>query len=126
MNQTLWLIPILPLCGFLINGIFGRRMPKWLVTLVAVGSVALSFAWVLKTVFGLMPLEEKHIEHYYNWIQSGSASNPLTIGVDFAVDRLSAVMLLIVTGVDLLIHIYSIGYMAHEGGYYRFFSYMNL
>ncbi len=126
MNQTLWLIPILPLCGFLINGIFGRRMPKWLVTLVAVGSVALSFAWVLKTVFGLMPLEEKHIEHYYNWIQSGSASNPLTIGVDFAVDRLSAVMLLIVTGVGLLIHIYSIGYMAHEGGYYRFFAYLNL
>src|SRR5260370_19120422 len=127
MNQTLWLIPILPLCGFLINGIFGRRMPKSLVTLVAVGSVALSFAWVLKTVFGLMPLEEKHIEHYYNWIQSGgSASNPLTIGVDFAVDRLSAVMLLIVTGVGLLIHIYSIGYMAHEGGYYRFFSSMHL
>src|SRR5258707_1205833 len=120
--MMLWLIPIFPLVGFLINGIFGRRMPKSLVTLVAVGSVALSFAWVLKTVFGLMPLEEKHIEHYYNWIQSGS----LTIGVDFAVDRLSAVMLLIVTGVGLLIHIYSIGYMAHEGGYYRFFSYMNL
>jgi NADH-quinone oxidoreductase subunit L len=120
--MTLWLIPIFPLAGFLINGIFGRRMPKSLVNLVAVGSVALSFAWVLKAVFGLMPLEEKHIEHYYNWIQSGA----LTIGVDFAVDRLSAVMLLIVTGVGLLIHIYATGYMSHEGGYYRFFSYMNL
>src|SRR5579872_3697194 len=120
--MLLWLIPILPLIGFLINGIFGRRMPKAMVNLVAVGSVALSFAWVLKTVFGLMPLEEKHIEHYYNWIQSGT----LAIGVDFAVDRLTAVMLLIVTGVGLLIHIYATGYMAHEGGYYRFFSYMNL
>ena len=59
---------------------------------------------------------------YYTWIQSGT----LNIGVDFAVDRLTAVMLLIVTGVGLLIHIYALGYMEHEGGYYRFFSYMNL
>ena len=118
----LWLIPLLPFCGFLLNGIFGRRMPKALVNLFAIGSVALSFAWVVKTVVGLMPLEHAYIEHYYNWIQSGA----LTIGVDFAVDRLTAVMLLIVTGVGLLIHIYSVGYMAHEGGYYRFFAYMNL
>src|SRR5258708_4726298 len=122
MNQYLWLIPIFPLLGFLINGIFGRRMPKALVNLVAVGSVALAFAWVLKSSLGLMPLEEKHIEHYYNWIQSGS----LKIGVDFAVDRLSAVMLLIVTGIGTLIHIYAVGYMSHEGGYYRFFAYLNL
>ncbi len=118
----LWLIPILPFCGFLINGIFGRRMPKSLINVFAIGSVALAFAWVLKTVFGLMPLEHAYVEHYYNWIQSGS----LTIGVDFAVDRLTSVMLLIVTGVGLLIHIYATGYMAHEGGYYRFFAYMNL
>ncbi len=118
----LWLIPILPFCGFLINGIFGRHMSKTLVNLFAVGSVALAFAWVLKTVFGLMPLEHAYVEHYYNWIQSGA----FTIGVDFAVDRLTAVMLLIVTGVGLLIHIYATGYMAHEGGYYRFFAYMNL
>src|SRR5579864_1488007 len=120
--MNLWLIPILPFLGFLINGLFGKRMPKALVNVFAIGSVALSFAWVLKTVFGLMPLDQAHVEHYYNWIQSGN----LTIGLDFAVDRLSAVMLLIVTGVGLLIHIYSIGYMAHEGGYYRFFAYMNL
>ena len=120
--MNLWLIPLLPFLGFLINGLFGRRMPKALINAVAIGSVALSFAWVLKTVFGLMPLEHAYVEHYYNWIQSGT----LTIGVDFAVDRLTAVMLLIVTGVGLLIHIYSIGYMAHEGGYYRFFAYLNL
>ena len=120
--MNLWLIPILPFCGFLLNGILGRRLPKSVVNLFAIGSVALSFLWVLKTVFGLMPLEHAYVEHYYNWIQSGA----LTIGIDFAVDRLTAVMLMIVTGVGLLIHIYSIGYMAHEGGYYRFFAYMNL
>ena len=61
-------------------------------------------------------------EHYFTWIQSGT----LNIGFDFAVDRLTAVMLLVVTGVGSLIHIYAIGYMAHEGGYYRFFAYLNL
>ncbi|HLJ45299.1 MAG TPA: NADH-quinone oxidoreductase subunit L [Bryobacteraceae bacterium] len=120
--MLLWLIPILPFCGFLINGLLGRRMPKALVNVFAVGTVALSFAWVLKTVMQLGPIEKAYVEHYYTWIQSGA----LNIGLDFAVDRLSAVMLLIVTGVGLLIHIYATGYMAHEGGYYRFFAYMNL
>jgi NADH-quinone oxidoreductase subunit L len=77
---------------------------------------------VLKTIFGLGDLNSGYVEHYYTWIASGS----LNIGVDFAVDRLTVVMLLVVTGIGLLIHIYSIGYMAHEGGYYRFFAYMNL
>src|SRR5271168_4427587 len=120
--MNLWLIPIFPLLGFLINGLFGRRMPRTLINLLAIGSVALSFAWVVKTLMGLSPLEAKYIEHYYTWIQSG----PLQINMDFAVDRLTAVMLLIVTGVGTLIHIYAIGYMAEEGGYYRFFSYLNL
>src|ERR1700683_2681817 len=118
----LWLIPIFPLLGFLINGLFGRRMPKAMINLFAIGSVALSFAWAVKTLAALGPLETKYIEHYFTWIQSG----PLQINVDFAVDRLTAVMLMVVTGVGLLIHIYSIGYMADEGGYYRFFAYLNL
>ena len=67
-------------------------------------------------------METAYIERYFTWIQSGS----LHIGCDFAVDRLTAVMLLVVTGIGSLIHIYAIGYMAHEGGYYRFFAYMNL
>jgi len=120
--MALWLIPLLPLLGFLVNGLFGRRFPKALVNVFAVGSVALSFAWVVKTLLGLGSLETKYIEHYYTWIQSGM----LNIGVDFAVDRLTAIMLMIVTGVGLLIHIYSVGYMEHEGGYYRFFAYLNL
>jgi NADH-quinone oxidoreductase subunit L len=120
--MLLWLIPIFPLLGFLLNGLFGRKMPKSMINLFAIGSVALSFAWVVKTLVGLGPLETKYIEHYFTWIQSG----PLQINVDFAVDRLTAVMLMVVTGVGLLIHIYSVGYMAEEDGYYRFFSYLNL
>jgi NADH-quinone oxidoreductase subunit L len=120
--MQLWLIPIFPLLGFLLNGLFGRRMSKTMVNVFAIGSVALSFAWAVKTLVGLGPLETKYIEHYFTWIQSG----PLQINIDFAVDRLTAVMLMVVTGVGLLIHIYSVGYMADEDGYYRFFSYLNL
>jgi NADH-quinone oxidoreductase subunit L len=125
--MQLWLIPLLPLAGFLINGIFGRRFSKSLVNVFAIGSVALAFAWVVKTLLGLGDLNAPYTEHYFTWIQSGI----LTVNCDFTVDRLTAVMLLIVTGIGSLIHIYSIGYMAHEhgpnhGGYYRFFAYLNL
>jgi NADH-quinone oxidoreductase subunit L len=131
--MQLWLIPIFPLAGFLINGIFGRRFPKSLVHTVAVGSVVLSFLWVLKTISAMGDLNTAHLEHYFTWIQSGFPGSPnfVNIGCDFLVDRLTIVMLLVVTGIGSLIHIYSIGYMAHEhgpnfGGYYRFFAYLNL
>jgi NADH-quinone oxidoreductase subunit L len=118
--QQLWLIPALPFAGFLINGILGRRFSKALVNTIAVGSVALAFLWALKTVLALG--DTPFVEHEFNWIVAGG----LQVGCDFSVDRLTAVMLLVVTGVGSLIHIYSIGYMAHEGGYYRFFAYLNL
>src|SRR6185503_1667115 len=115
--MQLWLIPRLPLAGFAINGLFGRRLAKPAINAVAVGSVLLSFLWVLKTLSALgvfgggeNALEQAYQEHYFTWIQSGS----LNIGVDFAIDRLTAVMLMIVTGVGFLIHVYAVGYMAHE------------
>ena len=126
--MQLWLIPLLPFAGFLINGLFGRKASKTVINAVAAGSVLLSFLWVLKTLSALgvfgggNPLETAYVEHYYTWIQSGA----LNIGVDFAIDRLTAVMLMIVTGVGFLIHVYAIGYMSHESGYYRFFAYLNL
>ncbi|MGQ9633431.1 MAG: NADH-quinone oxidoreductase subunit L [Bryobacteraceae bacterium] len=118
----LWLIPAFPLAGFLALGLAGRRMPKPLINTLAVGSVLLSFLWVLKTLGALGTLEQPYVESYFTWIQSGA----LRAGFDLMLDRLTAVMMLVVTGVGLLIHIYSIGYMAHEGGYYRFFAFLNL
>jgi NADH-quinone oxidoreductase subunit L len=120
--MNLWLIPLFPLIGFLLIGFFGTRMRQLAVSAVAVGSVALSFLYVLLVLSKLYPLDTAYSEHYFTWIQSGF----LNIGFDLLVDRLTAVMLLIVTGVGLLIHIYAVGYMEHEGGYYRFFSYFNL
>jgi NADH-quinone oxidoreductase subunit L len=120
--MNLWLIPFFPLAGFAINGLFGRRFSKPIVSLVACGSVLLSGLWVLKTLLALGSLETAYVEHYFTWMQSGN----LTIGMDFAIDRLTAVMLGVVTGVGFLIHVYAVGYMSHEGGYYRFFAYLNL
>jgi len=118
----LWLIPAFPLAGFLVNGIAGRRLPKALVNTFAIGSVLLSFLWVLKVLADLQPLEAAYMERYFTWIRSGIVN----VGFDFMVDRLTAVMLLVVTGIGLLIHIYSVGYMAHEAGYDRFFAFLNL
>ena len=118
----LWLIPFFPLAGFLVNGIFGRRFSKGLVSMVAVGSVALSFAWALKCLLALAPLDTPHVERYFMWIESGS----LAIPYELAVDRLTAIMLMVVTGIGSLIHIYATGYMHEEDGFYRFFAYLNL
>jgi NADH-quinone oxidoreductase subunit L len=120
--HKLWLIPALPFLGFLINGILGRRLSKAIVDAVAVGAVIMSFIWVVLVGmgcdWGATPLHA----HYFTWIKSGEFS----AGWDFAIDRLTMVMLMIVTGVGSLIHIYATGYMAHEEGYYRFFCYLNL
>jgi NADH-quinone oxidoreductase subunit L len=120
--MNLWLIPFFPLVGFLLNGLLGKRLSKPIVGLIAVGSAAASFAFVLALLGKLYPLNVPYADHYFTWIQSGS----LNIGCDMVVDRLAAVMLVVVTGVGLIIHIYSIGYMAHEEGYSRFFSFLNL
>jgi NADH-quinone oxidoreductase subunit L len=121
--QNLWIIPAFPFIGFLINGIFGRRLSKPLINLIAVLSVVLSFAWVLKVYLtagdvGATPV----VERYFTWIKSGEFS----VGWDFTVDKLTMIMLFVVTGIGSLIHIYATGYMAHEEGYYRFFAYLNL
>src|SRR5689334_2064728 len=118
----LWLIPFFPLVGFLLNGLFGKRLSKAVINVIAVGSIAVSFGYVLLVLSRVYPLHTAYSEHYFTWIQSGF----LNVGFDLFVDRLTVVMLLVVTGVGLLIHIYAIGYMADEEGYYRFFSYFNL
>ncbi|NDQ56612.1 MAG: NADH-quinone oxidoreductase subunit L [Acidipila sp.] len=121
----LWIIPALPLLGAALNGLLGSRWPKSVVNAVAAGSTGLAFAAVLKVVqeFSSLPAAAvPWVRAYFPWIVAGK------FRVDFAlqVDQLTVVMLLVVTGVGWLIHIYSTGYMAHEGGYYRFFAYLNL
>lgn len=121
--QNLWVIPALPFIGFLINGIFGRKLPKVMINAIAVLSVVLSFAWVLKIYMTAGDLAATPVtEHYFTWIKSGA----FEVGWDFTVDKLTMLMLMIVTGIGSLIHIYATGYMAHEEGYYRFFAYLNL
>ncbi len=118
----LWLIPVLPLCGFLLNGFFGRKLSRMVVSAIAIAGALSSFLWVLYVLSSLQPLDTRHFEHYFTWIQSGE----FRVGADFAVDRLTAVMLLVITGVGTLIHIYSAGYMEHDASYARFFAYLNL
>jgi NADH-quinone oxidoreductase subunit L len=131
MNGSLhlWLIPLLPFAGFLINGLLGRRMPRPLVTAVAllaplasfaiVAVAALNFFWHIGNFASVLPFTETCP---IAWISVGT----LHIEFSLVLDQLSLVMLLVVTGVGLLIHVYSVGYMAHDKGYARYFSYLNL
>jgi NADH-quinone oxidoreductase subunit L len=118
----LWLIPVLPLVGAAINGFFGRRLTRQ-----AVGGVALTFCggafvMALYVALRLSSLALPHTEFLAHWIRSGD----FVVNFEFYLDQLTLVMLLVVTGVGFLIHIYAVGYMWEEGGFYRFFSYLNL
>ena len=123
--ENLWIIPALPLLGAALNGIFGRRLNHNTVSAIGVGSTTLAFLTTLAAIWrfsALAPTQIPVVRSFFPWILAGN------FRVDFALqmDQLTLIMLLVVTGVGWLIHIYSIGYMAHEGGYYRFFSYLNL
>jgi NADH-quinone oxidoreductase subunit L len=123
--DNLWIIPLLPLLGSATNGLFGSKWPNKIVNAVAVGSTGLSFLAALEAVREFTHLAPENIpwvKQYFTWIIAGD----FRAGFDLQIDHLTVVMLLVVTGVGWLIHIYSTGYMAHEGGYYRFFSYLNL
>jgi NADH-quinone oxidoreductase subunit L len=123
--EHLWIIPLLPLLGSTINGLFGGKWPNKVINGVALGATGLSFAAALEAVrefTQLSPEQIPWVKQYFTWITAGT----FRAGFDLQVDQLTVVMLMVVTGVGFLIHIYSTGYMAHEGGYYRFFSYLNL
>jgi len=121
-NLHLWLIPVLLLVGAAINGLFGRRFSRQIVSAIALGFSGAAFVRALWIALQLSSLTLPHVESLAGWIRAGDFQ------VDFAfyLDQLSLVMLLVVTGVGFLIHIYSVGYMWEEGGFYRFFSYLNL
>src|SRR5690348_3642081 len=123
LNLTVFTLA-LPLAGFLILGLFGRRLPRALISLVGCGTVLLAFAAAVADFISMLgTAETSRVADtiFFNWVASGS------LHIDFGLlsDPLSAVMLLIVTGVGFLIHVYSIGYMADDPGYWRFFSFLN-
>ena len=127
--MPLYLIPLLPFAGFLVNAALGRRLPKAVSGLLATSVMAASFGFSAMTVYRLLGLEPVDgvraiSESYYTWIGSGSLSIPLA----FRVDPLASVMILIITGIGTLIHLYSTAYMHEEsdGEYARYFSYLNL
>jgi NADH-quinone oxidoreductase subunit L len=118
----LWLIPIVPFAGFLVNGLLGRRFPKALVTAIAWIATLIPFLQVLNIALHFSSLTLPYAENVGTWITAGSFHADFA----FALDQLTLIMLLVVTGVGFLIHLYSAGYMAHEEGYWRFFAYLNL
>jgi len=125
MFNILWLIPALPFFGFLVNGLVGKKVPKGIVSWVACGVVGLAFAAALLAFKDLLALsvEERFVtQTLFTWIPSGD----FLVNVGLQLDPLSAVMILVVTGVGFLIHVYSIGYMHSEEGYGRYFAYLNL
>jgi NADH-quinone oxidoreductase subunit L len=119
----LWLIPLLPFIGFLLNGLLGRFLGKALVSTIALLFTAAPLALVLGIAVRFSTLTLPHFEQLaFPWIETSA----FRVDIVFLLDQLTLVMLLIVTGVGFLIHIYSVGYMAHEEGYWRFFAYLNL
>src|SRR2546423_1806600 len=115
------LVLLAPLVGFLANALFGRLLPRRLAGWIGAGSVGLAFRFallILAQILGGQRLDQT----YFTWWQSGDFNVPFNLYVD----QLSTLMILVITGVGFLIHVYSIGYMAEDPGYSRFFAYMNL
>jgi NADH-quinone oxidoreductase subunit L len=125
MVNWLWLIPVLPLLGAVVNGVFGKRLSKGAIGVIAAGTVAMAFAISLSAFIQMLGIPEGElpiVRNYFTWIQAGS----FEANFGFMLDHLSGLMILIVTGVGFLIHVYSTAYMHDEPGFYRFFAYLNL
>ena len=125
MVEAVWLIPALPLAGFLTILLFGRRLGEPMAGWVATAAMGGSFLATVVTFFGLQSREHDdrfHVETIFTWIQSGS----FTIDIGFLADPLSIAMCLFITGVATLIHLYSIGYMHGDPNFSKFFLYLNL
>ena len=121
-SLNLWLIPVLPLIGAAVNGFFGKRFSRRTVAAVALLFCGAAFLKTLLVAAQFSSLQLPHTEFLAHWIRSGD----FVVNFEFYLDQLTLVMLLVVTGVGFLIHIYSVGYMWEEGGFYRFFAYLNL
>jgi len=123
MIKLIGLIPLFPLIGFLINGFFGKKISKGLSGTIAATSILASFILAVGVFMQVNSgIEKTHVVNLFSWINSDTLSIPFS----FLVDPLSSLFLLIITGIGFLIHVYSIGYMHHDEGFSRFFTYLNL
>jgi len=121
MNQYIWLIPILPLAGFVINGLGRNSLSKGVIGFIGSALVLASFALSIAVFFQVKATHEINV-NYFDWINAG----PVHVPFAFMIDQLSSIMLLIITGVGFLIHLYSVGYMHDDKGFGKFFAYLNL
>jgi NADH-quinone oxidoreductase subunit L len=122
MNLIVTLIPLFPLLGFLILGLGFRHIPKKMASFIGPGTILISFILSVFVLINIHYFTISPFHHLFTWISFGK----FTIPFSFLIDPLSCLMLLIVTGVGFIIHVYSIGYMHEDQGYNRFFAYMNL
>jgi NADH-quinone oxidoreductase subunit L len=135
LSDLFWLIPLLPGAGALINGLYGKRLPRSVISAVACGSVGLSLFLALAAFFGVFWAEGGHAVRtasLFTWIPgmevqlADGSWGPFKIAWEYRLDSLAMVMVLVVSGVGFLIHVYSVGYMGHDPGYWRYFAYLNL
>src|SRR5260370_24467860 len=131
----LWMIALFPLATAALMLFFGKRLPNPAVSVLCVGSVGLSFIHAAGAVIQLLAADPQNRvaqQIMFEWLTPGAmqttSGHAIRFVADwgFLLDPLSCVMVLVVTGVGFLIHVYSVCYMGHEGGYYRFFGHMNL
>lgn len=121
MQQIYLAIPILPLLAAAVVGLFGKYLPRAAAHVLTIAAVALSFAlsaYVLNQSMHSAPYNET----VYSWLKTGN----LSFEIGFLIDNLSAMMMVVVTFVSLMVHVYTVGYMAEDPGYSRFFSYISL
>jgi len=130
INLTLWVL-LMPLLGFIILGLVGRALPHRGILAVALGATGLAFVFTAISFFSMLgttPTSARLSDQvFYTWINSGTTIGiaPLSISFGLLFDPLSAIMLMVVTGVGFIIHIYSAGYMEEDPSFWRFFCYMN-
>ena len=122
MENLVYAIVLLPLIGFVINGLFGKRLPKALVGGLATLVVFAAFLISVSIFIGFPANGTPVIVKAFEWFTIGG----IQVNFGFQIDQLSLMMMMIVTGIGSLIHLYSIGYMSHDKGFYKFFSYLNL
>lgn len=122
MENLVYAIVLLPLFGFLFNGLFGKSLPKIVVGSIATLVVFASFCIAVSLFLNFNADSQPVIVKAFEWFRV----NGIQVNFGFQIDQLSLMMIMIITGIGSLIHLYSIGYMSHDKGFYKFFSYLNL